>query len=82
MKTRMILLLVAGLAVVLAIPAAAPASQPQGGVLEAELRGAMPLDAEAFNMLLASPQHATDLSIELPEGFTDLAWINEDPFAR
>ena len=82
MKAKAVLTTLLGLAV-LALPAAAPASQPAAVRLN-ELAPAVTATPapEHLATLLADPHRATDLAVVLPTGFTTLDWIDQDPFAR
>jgi hypothetical protein len=69
---------------VLAIPAAVPASQPVKVKLT-DLTPAVTVTphAQHLAMLLVDPASTglAELRIDLPQKFTTLEWINQDPFA-
>lgn len=76
MKTRVLTTLL-GLAIV-AIPAVAPASQPE--VRLTDLKPELSMSAFDLALLLTDPRETAKLSIVLPSGFTVLEVINQDPF--
>lgn len=80
MKAK-VLTTILGLAV-LAIPAAVPASQP-ASVRLGELGPAIAVAHAPADLatLLSDPRTGGDMAVVLPEGFTTLEWINQDPFA-
>lgn len=82
MKTKTVLIAALGLAV-LALPAAVPASQPETvRLLDFTAPVAVAMPRAHFATLLADPHQATDLAIVLPADYTELGWINADPFAN
>lgn len=76
MKTKSLTTLL-GLAIV-AIPAMAPASQPEAR--PADPKPELTISAVDLVPLLADPRAAAELSIVLPSGFTVLEAIDQDPF--
>jgi hypothetical protein len=82
MKTKTVLITILGLAA-LAVPAAVPASQPA----DVRLSQLTPVfDATPAPMylstLLADPHAPVALSVVLPADYTELGWIDQDPFAH
>lgn len=75
MKTKILTTLL-GLAIV-AIPAMAPAGQPETRLSALRPDLAVPVDLAP---LLADPRAAAELSVVLPNGFTVLEVIARDPF--
>lgn len=65
-----------GLAMV-AIPALAPAGQPEARLGALEPERATPVELAP---LLADPREAAELSVMLPSGFTIFEAIAQDPF--
>ena len=78
MKTRYLTTLL-GLAIV-AIPAVAPASQPEVRLADLKPAVAATLSDAGFAVLLTDPAAPQELSIVLPAGFTTLD-VEADPFA-
>ena len=82
MKARTVLTAALGLAV-LALPAAVPASQPATvRLMELGTPAATAMPPSHFATLLADPHQPVDLAIVLPADYTELGWVNDDPFAR
>ena len=78
MPARFLIVLLA--IAVLALPAAVPASQPAGTRI-IDPPAAVPVPSPSDRGLLRlDPNRTPELSMVLPEGFTTLEMINEDPF--
>ena len=78
MKTRF-LTTVLGLAIV-AIPAVAPANQPDVRLADLKPAAEARLSQGDLALLLTDPSQAQELSLVLPAGFTTLD-VDADPFA-
>lgn len=82
MKARTVLTAALGLAI-LALPAAVPASQPASvSVLDLTPGATVAVPPRHLAMLFTDPHQPVELSISLPADYTELGWINDDPFAR
>ena len=79
MKTKFLTTML-GLAIV-AIPAVAPASQPEVRLSDLKPEAEATLSAPELALLLTDPREAQEFSLVLPTGFTMLEAIDQDPFA-
>jgi hypothetical protein len=79
MKTKFLTTLL-GLAII-AVPATAPASQPDVKLADLKPSAEATLSGLDLALLLTDPHDAQDFSLLLPVGFTTLEFINQDPFA-
>jgi hypothetical protein len=80
MKTQFLTTLL-GLAIV-AVPAVAPASQPEVKLKDLKPSVQLTLSDLDLALLLTDPREAQELSVVLPSGFTTLEVIDADPFRR